>query len=139
MRDERLNLLAFEVAVGGNELPACSGVGLGDGQLVGAEAPHHTSERGGLNVLAGDPTAPICGLQILGSALVLLWIIKDAHGQCLTFDLVSGRLECVVGCGLIFVLHCVGQGLPTLETELLQCLFSSLRKKYLFDLGKPSL
>lgn len=139
LADQALNLLAFQVAVGGDELPARSGVGLGDGQLVGAEAPHHASERGGLNLLACDPTAPICGLQILGSALVLLRIIKDSDGQRLTFDLVSGRLECVVGCGLIFVLHCIGQGLPTLKTELLQCLLSGLWKKYLFDLSKPSL
>ena len=114
-------------------------LGLGDGQLAGAEAPHHASERGGLNLLACDPTGAIRWLQVLGSALVLLRIIKDADGQCLTFDLVSGRLECVVGCGLIFVLHCIGQGLPTLKTELPQCLLSSLRKKYLFDLSKPSL
>ena len=80
--DQALNLLAFQVAVLGDELPAGPGAGHRHRNFVGAVlALEKAGERGGLNRLLTRPVAAVGRKQIFRSTLVLPLIVVDVNAQ----------------------------------------------------------
>ena len=82
LADQRLHLLAFEVALLVDELPSGSGARHRNRDSVGAVlALKKASERGRLDGLLAPAVAAVGGEQIFGSALVLALIVVDKDRQ----------------------------------------------------------